>query len=97
MATKAKGLSDNAKAIFYAVKDAADNGKYITSKGIAEVTGLSPRSITGTLNFTFCKEGGAYQCMKREEVTVEGEEKPVKVIVLTNPDFDPDAVPNSEE
>jgi hypothetical protein len=99
----AKKLSDNAKAVFYAVKAAQDEGKAITLAGISEATGLSTRSVNGVIVGAFgerkSKTTGEVvkkAVMAREEVQVEDGTK-VKIIKIVDPTFDPEAVPEDEE
>ena len=93
MATK--GLSDNAKQIFYFVKDAADKGINITAADIANGLDMGVRSVNAIINFTFSKNG----VMGREEAIVEGEDgknKTIKFIKLLDRNFDPEYVPEAE-
>lgn len=80
-------MKENTKAIFMYLKD--HNGEQITAKEIADALGLSVRSVVGSVN-SFVKKEWA---VRSDEVKVEGMDKPVKFISLTDAGLavDPDA------
>ena len=80
-------MKENTKAIFMYLKE--HNGEQITTQEIAEALGLSVKSVVGSVN-SFVKKQWA---VRSDEVKVEGMDKPVKFISLTEAGLavDPDA------
>lgn len=80
-------MKENTKAIFMYLKE--HNGEQITAQEIAEALGLSVKSVVGSVN-SFVKKQWA---VRSDEVKVEGMDKPVKFISLTETGLavDPDA------
>ena len=80
-------MKENTKAIFMYLKE--HNGEQITAQEIAEALGLSVKSVVGSVN-SFVKKTWA---VRSDEVKVEGMDKPVKFISLTETGLavDPDA------
>ena len=72
-------MKENTKAIFMYLKE--HNGEQITAQEIAEALGLSVKSVVGSVN-SFVKKTWA---VRSDEVKVEGMDKPVKFISLTEP------------
>lgn len=87
-----KGLSDNAKLVFAAVKKAYDDGVMLTAAEIADITGISIRSVNPIITMCFCAPRKDPAIMQRIEI--EGEK--AKKIKLLEPDFDVNAVPEEE-
>jgi len=101
------GLSDNAKSIFYLVKEANEKGMDVTSANIAEKLGLGVKSVDAIITFTFgnkkdreTKEIIRPAIMEREKFEVEYEtedgktkKKTISYIRLVDKNFDPEAVP----
>lgn len=80
-------MKENTKAIFMYLKE--HNGEQITAQEIADALGLGVRSVVGSVN-SFVKKEWA---VRSDEVKVEGMDKPVKFISLTEAGLavDPDA------
>lgn len=80
-------MKENTKAIFMYLKE--HNGEQITAQEIADALGLGVRSVVGSVN-SFVKKEWA---VRSDEVKVEGMDKPVKFISLTETGLavDPDA------
>lgn len=80
-------MKENTKAIFMYLKE--HNGEQITAQEIAEKLGLGVKSVVGSVN-SFVKKEWA---VRSDEVKVEGMDKPVKFISLTEAGLavDPDA------
>ena len=80
-------MKENTKAIFMYLKE--HNGEQITAQEIAEALGLGVKSVVGSVN-SFVKKEWA---VRSDEVKVEGMDKPVKFISLTETGLavDPDA------
>ena len=80
-------MKENTKAIFMYLKE--HNGEQITAQEIAEALGLSVKSVVGSVS-SFVKKQWA---VRSDEVKVEGMDKPVKFISLTEAGLavDPDA------
>ena len=80
-------MKENTNAIFMYLKE--HHGEQITAQEIAEALGLSVKSVVGSVN-SFVKKQWA---VRSDEVKVEGMDKPVKFISLTEAGLavDPDA------
>ncbi len=101
------GLNENAKKIFYLVKEAKELGKDVTAADIANKIDSTVQSVNAVITFTFGqkkdrKTGEVVReaVMAREEATVadaEGKEKKVKYIRLIDDSFDPEYVPADAE
>lgn len=87
-------ISANAKTVFNYVKSVGDSN--ITAADIANNTGLAVKTVNGVVTMAFQKKG----LMERVPATIEvdGEQKPVKFIKLTDAGkaFDPDATAEKE-
>ncbi len=103
----AKGLSDNAKKVFYLVKEAKELGMDVTAADIANKLDIPVKSVNPIITFTFGvkkdrKTGEVIRdaVMSREEVKTtdeEGKEVKVKYIRLIDDSFDPEYVPADAE
>lgn len=88
-------MTDSSKLVFNYVKD--HDGDNFTAADIAEATGLTVRSVNGSVTAAFQRKGLMERVPAEIEVTgTDGKvtHKPVKFIRLTDEGraFDPDAV-----
>lgn len=73
-------LTENASLVFNYVKE---NGGRVSIDELAAALGKTARSINGTVTALGCKGPHAKGLVDREKVAVEGQEKPVTYVVLT--------------
>ena len=73
-------LTENASLVFNYVKD---NGGRVSIPELATALGKTEKSINGTVTALGCKGPHAKGLVDRDKVSVEGQEKPITYVVLT--------------
>ena len=85
-------LTDYATLVFNYVRE---NGGRVSIPELATALNKTEKSINGTVTALGCKGPHAKGLVDREKVTVDGQEKPVTYVVLT--DLGRDFVPSEDE
>lgn len=73
-------LTENANLVLNYVKE---NGGRVSISELATALGKTEKSINGTVTSLGCKGPHAKGLVDREKVSVEGQEKPITYVVLT--------------
>lgn len=85
-------LKENSKAVFYAVKNAQEEGRKVTAADIASLTGLTVKQVNGSITSAFQRKGLMERVEGEVQLADETHQK-VKWIYLTELGmaFDPEA------